>query len=317
MSSIIHSLEPLTPQQCEAFRSAAGLTVSFIDRNAIANASGLGGVTMLICRDRDNIDLVLDLCPNLKLLLVVSVGVERLPFARLAQRQIVVSNVAGINAGIMSDYALAMILAHCARLRENILNQSRHFWKPYQCVDSPEGKRLLVVGAGRTGKLIARKAKPFGMECVGVSRRGAPCDDFERVVTMESLDKELPEADFVICALPLTPSTVRLFDARRFALMKPSALFVNIARGGHVVQSDLADALRKGTIGAAALDVFEREPLAPDSEMWDVPNLIVTPHSSGRLSDFMDRAAVMLAGSAAAFLEGRAVPNSVDLESGY
>lgn len=274
-------------------------------------------IETLICRDRDRVADIIDLCPNLRFIFIVSTGVEKLPFAKLRQHHIRVANTGGINAPIMSEYAMAYILSQSARVCENLDNQRQHFWKKFQCVDTLSGQNLLIVGAGRTGQLLAPKAKAFDMNVTGVKKHPTSLANFDRVITLSELDEALPWADYIVCAIPLTPETTGLFNCHTFSLMKPTATFINISRGGLVVQTDLIDALMESKIHSAILDVYDQEPVSIDSPLWDVPNLYMTPHSSGRLENFMDHAIQYYIYNYQAYISGVAMPNEIRLNEGY
>lgn len=272
---------------------------------------------VLICRNRDNIPKFVEDCPNLKMIFVVEVGLEKLPFDELISHNVRVAHTSGISADIMSNYSMACILSHIANLEEDFANKQKHFWKKFQCTDSLIDKTLLVAGAGRTGYLIAKKAKAFGMKTIGIVKNVRDIDVFDKVGALDKLDDSLEIADFVVCVMPLTPETKHLFNAKRFDKMKRNALFVNIARGALVCESDLLEAIEKQKIAKAFLDVFEVEPLPTDHPFWNNPNIIITPHQSGRLSDYMDRAMDIFAENYQAYCKGEKMPNEANLAQGY
>lgn len=314
----LYSIEPLSESQVELIKSSTGETVTCVDRASFLDVrEEHAKVSALICRDRDNVSKIIELCPNLVFLYIVSAGVEKLPFDLLKKKNIVVCNAGGVNAEIMSQYAIAYILAQSARVCENLDNQRNHRWKKFQCVDDLAEKTLLIIGAGKVGAMLARKASAFGMRIVGIKNNVCSVPGFDKVVGLMSLNEELPKADFVICTIPLTPLTKGLFDAKRFSLMKPSATFINISRGGVVDESSLVNALQTNIIRSAVLDVFDKEPLPPDSPLWNCRGLFVTPHSSGRLECFMDAAIAQFVTNFNAYCSGDPLPNKVDLVNGY
>ena len=314
----IYTLEPLDFQQTDYLQKQTGLNVIQLNRQLFpAETKFNDDVVVLVCRDRDNISAILDNCKNLKMVFIVSTGVEKLPFEKLMQRRVTVCNTGGINAEIMSEYAMGAILLHSTRMCENFINQNKHFWKKYQCVDSLAGRKLLIAGAGRTGQLIAKKAKAFDMYVIGVKRHISQISNFDEIISLDDMDGKLSSIDYIVCTLPSTPQTYKLFNHKRFSKMNKSAVFINISRGNLVVQQDLMKALRQGLIGGAVLDVFDEEPVKPDSEIWDCPNLLITPHSSGRLENFMSEAIKYAAANINAFVNGDLLPNKVDLRNGY
>lgn len=314
----LFSIEPLTQCQVELIRGSTGCGVRCIDRTAFAEMTDIhSSVEALICRDRDDVAGIVAACPNLKFLYVVSVGVERLPFELLREKGIVVANAGGVNAEIMSQYVLAYILSQSARVCENLANQRDGRWKRFQCVDDLRGAKLLVVGAGRVGSLIAKKANVFGMHVVGIKNHVHPVKEFERIVGLNCLEAELADADYVVCTIPLTPATKGLFDERRFAAMKETATFINISRGGLVDEDALVEVLHAHKIKSAVLDVFQKEPISADSSLWKCHGLYVTPHSSGRLENFMDVAIAQFVTNLQAYLGHEPLPNKVNLVDGY
>lgn len=314
----VYSIEPLTLLQIELIKDVQSIEFIQFDRGRLFDSNyEFDHVEVLIARDRDPIEEIVNACNNLKLLFIVSTGVEKLPFELLRSRGIQVANTGGVNSGIMSEYAMAYILAKSTRVCENILNQQENHWKKFQCVDSLEGKTLLIVGAGRTGQLLAQKANVFGMHCIGVKKHVGQLFGFDKVVGLDNLNDVLPIADFIVCTLPLTDETQYLFDETKFHYMKSDATFINISRGKLVVTDDLVAALESGEIAQAVLDVFETEPIDKDSVLWHTKNLWITPHSSGRLENFMDEAIKCAARNIKAFINNESLPNKVNLTDGY
>lgn len=272
---------------------------------------------VLICRNRDNIEQFVHDNPNLKFIFIVEVGLEKLPFNELIKHNIRVANTSGISADIMSNYVMACVLEHAAHLEEDFSNKQKHYWKRYQNTESLLGKTLLVVGAGRTGTAIARKAKVFGLNTIGVVSRKRKIDFIDEVGTLENLNNYLAVSDYVVCTLPLTSVTCHLFNRERFCRMKRNSVFINISRGALVNEGDLLDSVNKGLLAKAYLDVFETEPLPANHAFWANPNIIVTPHQSGRLENHLEKALELFSPNYAAFQSGAVMPNEVNLEQGY
>lgn len=318
MEKIVYSIEPVSKESSDLIERELDCHYCYIERINFPKRTDIhGNITALICRDRDAVSEIIDYCPSLKFLFIVSTGVEKLPFRKLLERGIVVANTGGLNAPIMSEYAMAYILSQSARVCENLKNQIKGIWKKFQCVDSLENRNLLIVGAGRTGRLLAQKAKAFSMNVVGIKKHVSKQDYFDQIDSLENIDFHLGLADFVVLTIPTTPETKQMFDYERFKKMKKNAVFINISRGALVNQDELIKALKDELIGCAILDVFEEEPLSPSSEMWLLDNLIITPHSSGRLSDFMDKAIRCFVDNMKAFAINAPLPNKVDLNAGY
>ena len=318
MEKVVYSIEPISKDSSGLIEQELDCRYCYIERQHFFQRTDIhGNISILICRDRDAVSEIIDCCSSLKFLFIVSTGVEKLPFRKLLERGIVVANTGGLNAPIMSEYAMAYILSQSARVCENLKNQIKGIWKKFQCVDSLENKNLLIVGAGRTGRLLAKKAKAFSMNVVGIKKHVSKQDYFDQVDSLENIDSHLNKADFVVLTIPTTPETKQMFNYERFRKMKKNAVLINISRGALVNQGELVKALKEELIGCAILDVFEEEPLPPSSEMWQLDNLIITPHSSGRLTDFMDQAIHCFVDNMKAFSINEPLPNKVDLNAGY
>lgn len=182
----------------------------------------------------------------------------------------------------VSEHMLATTLALCRNLPQARDNQLSHRWVNIKTMRSIRGATVLVVGAGTIGGDYARLCKALGAHTVGLKRTvTGPIDGFDELDTMDALDRRLPQADVVALILPHAPETVRLMDARRLALMKPDAMLISAGRGTVLDQQALADAMTDGHLWGAALDVTVPEPLNADSPLWDIPNLLLTPHLAG------------------------------------
>jgi phosphoglycerate dehydrogenase-like enzyme len=181
------------------------------------------------------------------------------------------------------------------------------------------GHRLGIVGLGAIGSAIARLGTAFGMDVAAVRRRPeAPAPEgLERVFGPDGLDELLRFSDYLVLCAPLTAETAGLIGARELRLMKPDAYLINVARGKLVREADLVDALRERVIAGAGLDVFEHEPLAPSSPLWDLPHVIITPHTSGFTEHYWEKASEMFADNLRRYDRGEPLFNVVDKALGY
>ncbi|WP_282699291.1 D-2-hydroxyacid dehydrogenase [Streptomyces sp. CC219B] len=240
-----------------------------------------------------------------------SAGVDHLMCPELAASDTVVTNARGVFDEPIAEYVAALVLAMAKDLPRTLELQGARTWQHRES-QRLAGTRACVVGAGPIGRAIVRTLKALGVTCalVGrVPRTGihGP-DDLDRLIT---------RADWVIAAAPLTEQTHGMFDARRFGMMQPSARFINVGRGQLVVEEALVQALSRRWIAGAALDVFEREPLGPDSPLWGLPGLIVSPHMSGDTVGWRDELAVQFVDLFGRWEAGRTLPNVVDKQRGY
>ncbi|MFJ8074757.1 D-2-hydroxyacid dehydrogenase [Streptomyces sp. NPDC096176] len=240
-----------------------------------------------------------------------SAGVDRLLCPELAESDTVVTNARGIFEVPIAEYVAALVLAMAKDLPGTLELQRQRRWRHREGM-GVVGTRAVVVGAGPIGRATARMLKAIGVRTALVGRTART-----GIHGVRDLDPLMARADWVVCAAPLTDDTRGMFDARRFDLMQPSARFINVGRGPLVVESDLAAALDKRWIAGAALDVFEHEPLAPDSPLWDVPGLIVSPHMSGDTVGWRDRLGEQFVEMYELWAAGKPLPNVVDKKRGY
>lgn len=217
---------------------------------------------------------------SLKYIHTTSAGIDHMPVDYLRERGIALVNARGVYSAPMAEFALCGVL----QLYKNALSfrkkQQNHFWRQEFPLRELEGKTVTVLGAGSIASETAKRFSAMGCTVTGLCRHPTPREHFERVLSISELDAVLPESDIVILALPLTAETRRMFNAPRFALMKRGSVFVNLARGPIVDTAALLSALHDGTLSGAVIDVFEEEPLPPDSPLWDTDSLILTPHNS-------------------------------------
>ena len=259
----------------------------------------------------------LALAERLRWYFCISAGVEKLPFAYLRERGILVTNASGIHGPQMSEHALGMMIAFSRGLLRAVHSQRRHKWNRHMTLGQLAGSTLCVVGAGSIGQATAHRAKAFGMKVIGLKRHPGPVDDFDEIGGMDRLHEALGRADYVLLLTPLTQETRRLMGAAEFAAMKRTAVFLNLSRGGTVDEDALTAALRDGVIAGAGLDVFGQEPLASDSPLWDMENVLITPHVAGILPQYMELAADCFIRSCGRYRRGEPLPNRVDLSGGY
>ena len=226
----------------------------------------------------------------------------------------------GAYSKAVAEHAFAMTLMLQKKLHLYRDNQSRAAWRDMGDVTSIADSAVAVIGLGEIGTHYARMAKALGAYVIGVRRRPGPGpESVDEVYTMEALDEILSRADVVMSVLPETELTHHLYTKERFERMKPTAVFINVGRGGAVASETLCEALSDGQIAAAGVDVTELEPLPGDSPLWTLPNLMITPHISGdfHLPETLDRVADIAAENLAAYLKGEELRNQVDFETGY
>lgn len=194
-------------------------------------------------------------------------------------KQVLVTHSPGANAIAVAEFAFGLVLWSAKRFADLAELQRQHQWE-FLSLTELSVQTLLVVGLGNIGSRVARYGKAFGMRVIGVRQSRERLPEVDQQVTPEALHQVLPEADFVVLAVPLSATTAKLIGAPELALMRRTATLVNIARGKIVDVEALAAALREGRLRHACLDVLPQEPLPAESPLWEVPNLFITPHNA-------------------------------------
>lgn len=253
-------------------------------------------------------------CGSLEWIANGGVGVDHL--APWNPEQLTVTNAAGVASDMMAEYVIAGMLALSIGIPRFMEYKTARRWR-FERVAGVAGKTVAVVGLGRTGQAVARLAKRLDMQVVGTRARPAPTAHVDTVYPADRLHEALAAGDFVVVCAPLLDNTRHLIDAAAFDAMKPAAHLVDVSRGGVVDQSALVDALRSRRIAGAVLDVFEREPLPEDSPLWDLRDVIITPHCSSVYDGWERRAAEMFCDNLERRLAGRPLSNVVDPARGY
>ncbi|MER8417520.1 D-2-hydroxyacid dehydrogenase [Mesorhizobium sp. M1329] len=239
----------------------------------------------------------------------------------LQKHSMVLTNFRGIYSDHIAVHVMAYILGFARGLHYYLPRQFKHEWNPEPLdtgVVALTGKTVLIVGMGGIGSELARLCATFGLRVFGVdARRTDPVPHVERIAPAGNLDQSLPDADFVVVTVPLTPATRMMFTRPRFRAMKPSAFFINVGRGGTTSIADLIEALNAGEVAGAALDVFEDEPLRPEHPIWRTPNLFITPHMASYGPDLDERRFAIIRDNCDRFASGRPLHNVVDKVQGF
>jgi phosphoglycerate dehydrogenase-like enzyme len=251
-------------------------------------------------------------------------GVGGMLFPAMLDAPVLLTNSRGVSADPIAEHVLAVTLAMFRKLPQAITAQTERRWAQDPMLLPPPirllaGSRALVVGLGSIGSAIARRLAALGVTVTGVRRRtdlDAP-PGVSSVVPADRLLDALPHADVVVLAAPQTRRTRGFFGEAALAAMQGDALLVNVSRGKLVDEEALVEALRHGRIGGAALDVFAHEPLPPDSPLWTLPNVVITPHMSGFRPDHWDAVTELFADNVLRFTSGEPLVNLVDKSEGY
>jgi glyoxylate reductase len=281
-------------------------------RTKIADCEGI--VSLLT----DRIDAaLLAVAPKLKVISNFAVGVNNIDLAAATARGIPVGNTPGVLTDATADIAVTLLLAAARRLGESTQDAKAGRWLTWEPTgwlgQDLAGRTLGIVGLGRIGFATARRLHHgWSMKVLYTARSSKPDAERELKATHVDLPTLLKESDFVSVHADLNESTKRMFAADQFTMMKRTAVFVNTARGALVDQTALADALRRGTIFAAGLDVTEPEPLPPEHELYSLPNCVIAPHIASATTGTRDAMARMCAENLIAGVFGRPLPHCVN-----
>lgn len=216
---------------------------------------------------------------SLKFIQLTSAGFDRVPMDHIQEKGIRIYNARGVYSTPMAEFALSGVLQLYKKSRFFWENQKKCRWEKHRGLQELAGKQVCILGCGSVGTACAKRFQAFDCHVTGIDKILCENRFFDRVLPMEELDTQLKDADIVVLCLPFTEETRHLVDERRLAAMKQGAILVNIARGQIVDTKALIPALEKH-LGGAVLDVFEEEPLAEDSPLWQMENVILTPHNS-------------------------------------
>jgi phosphoglycerate dehydrogenase-like enzyme len=265
-------------------------------------------------------DRLLGRCPRLMWVHSATAGVERVLTPATLERGLAITNARGVFSDPIAEYVLMMILAVSRRLPLLLELHRERTWQPL------EGREMTdvtvgVVGLGSIGRRVAELAGKFGSRVVAIRRQTGESADglagISEILTPERLPELMAVSDFVVLALPLTPDTADLFNAEMFAHAKPGSWLINVARGALVDERALVRAVRDGRLGGAVLDAFREEPLPAESELYNTPNVIVTPHTSWSSGRVLDRSIELFCDNLGRFARGEPLLNLVDPGAGY
>ncbi len=255
-------------------------------------------------------------CPNLAFIQVSSAGVDRLLSPELLDHPVQLINARGIHGTTIAEHVFLLMLALARQFPAMQQAQQQHEWirvNPQLLAN----KTIGIIGYGSIGQAIGQRAKAFGMRVLATRRNPEPDQWADEVWGNDKLHQLLPLCDYLVLATPLTPETRHLIGAPELALCKPSAILINIARGPVVDEPALIKALQQGTIAGAGLDVFYREPLEPASPLWDMPNVIVTPHMAGHMPNYDDNVVDIFLENLRRHQANQPLINVVDKRAGY
>lgn len=240
---------------------------------------------------------------NVKWIHTLAAGVESLPFDLLRNSSILITNSRGLYADALGEFAIAAMLWFAKDLRRLLRNQDARRWQPFD-VQRLEDQTVGIIGYGGIGHAVGRRASALGMRVLTTRRR--------RELGDPTIEEVIADSHYLVMCAPLTPSTHRLLSRERLALMKPDAVFINVGRAKTVDEEALVEALQHQRIRGAALDVFDVEPLPAEHPLWQLDNVLLSPHSADHTSDAHVRAMNFFVENLRRFRAGESLENVVD-----
>jgi phosphoglycerate dehydrogenase-like enzyme len=241
---------------------------------------------------------------RLKWVQALTTGTETLTAPGVLPKDVVLTSTRGVHGPQMSELAFMNMIALARNFRKMQRNQAEAKWEQWG-MPILEGKTIVIVGLGLLAEHLAERCKLFGMQVIGISDGRTKGPHFDEVHPRKALAGLVARADFLLLLVPYSPATHHLIGRDVLAAMKPTAFLINLARGGVLDEAALIEALQAGRIAGAAMDVFSRQPLPPDSPLWRMPNVIITPNIGGRSDRFVAQTLAVIEPNLEAFLAGR------------
>mgnify|MGYP002630504135 FL=1 len=300
----------VTAEEAVASDGPCEADIAFMTREVTGNSSKDNQTPEL----RD-FEIVLRRAPRLRWLQIHPAGAERPIYRELRDRGVKVTTASGATAVTVSHSALGAVIALNRRFPLLADAQRRHAWEPRLGGRAPRdlnGQCAVIVGLGPIGRSIAVLLKSLGMRVIGARRSPDPVEPCDRTIAYGRLGEVLPEADWLILCCPASPLTRGIANAAALAAMPAGGHFVNVARGEIAVEYDIIAALASGHLAGAYLDVFENEPLDPASPLWDMPNVIVSPHTASHSLGQNEAIFEIFLDNLARWRDGRDLRNDVD-----
>lgn len=310
------SLVNLTKKQTEKIQSISGIDLKVVSPKKVT-PEDLDGVEVLYDWSNTLKDAVLK-SDTLNWIQVVRAGVDALPLRELNEKGVILTNGSGANAINIAEQTLAYMLMFMRRMNLTARHQDAREWKQDDGYDEVYNKTVMIVGVGHIGKLIAQYAKALGMKTIGVRRTDQDTEYIDEMIPMSEMKSRINEVHFVVNALPDTEETIGMFDEELFKAMSKKAYYINIGRGKTTKMDDLIAALQNEEIAGAGLDVTTPEPLPSDNPLWDMKNVIITPHDAGNSVHYEERAFDIFKRNLKSYVEnGEVVINEVNYSTGY
>lgn len=261
---------------------------------------------------------VVTAAPRLKWIQALIAGVDTYPLMEIKQRDIILTNGRGIHRIHMAEYIIWAMITMARNLHVFMRNQQDKKWERNQPQGEISGATVGILGLGEIGQETATKAKAMGMYVIGLKKNKADIQDVDEIFTYQEMAEVFKRSDYIINLLPYTPQTDKIVNRKYFDLMKPGACYVNVGRGKTVNEEDLIEALKTKKIRAMVSDVFYQEPLDRENPLWELDNVVITPHICGENTKYLEKAADLIRHNLDVYLTGQGkMRNLVNLDAGY
>lgn len=278
MSEVILNLLPVKEEEKAEFEAIAPDAEHIYAGRRTVTEEQLTRATVIFGWPRAK---MLPVCENLKWFQTMWAGADE--YLNVLPEGVTLTSSSGCNARSVAEHMLSCTLALCRVLPTYRDSQREHRWARENAMKTLLGATVLVVGAGNIGGTYAGMCRALGSHTIGVKRTAGPVEGFDQVYGLDKLDELLPQADVVALIMPHNPQSVGLMSAERIAMMKDDAILISCGRGSVLDQDALVEQMQGGKLWGAALDVTEPEPLPADHPLWDIPNVIITPHVAGNM----------------------------------
>ncbi len=274
------------------------------------------GVDLVVAPQVPWLDMLTELCPELRWLHLLTAGADVVAKTKLAKTVPWISKSSGVNSVAIAEYVIGGILYLFKSFPSLAQQQTERRWE--RCwLRELTGKRALVIGLGSVGGCIAERLCASAMDVWGVRRTSRPHPAVQRIVQHSELLDAMPYTDVLIVAAPLTPETAGLVSEQVLSRIRPGGILVDVSRGGIVPEKAVVNAINAKVLGGAVLDVFDTEPLPPESPLWTLPNVLVTPHVAGTSDCFMDNAMTIFEKNLLSLRRHRSLYTPFDAKVGY
>ncbi|WP_419883212.1 D-2-hydroxyacid dehydrogenase [Peribacillus sp. B-H-3] len=284
----------------------------------LVNDDHLKRAEILITYGEDLTEKHIEAAKQLKWIMVMSAGLEKMPLQEINQKNIMVTNARGIHSIPMAEYTIGMLLQYEKKNKLLLEQEEKALWERRIITGELSGKTILIMGTGAIGGEIARLAKAFNMKTLGINRGGKQAAYIDELYKNSDLLNVIARADYITAILPSTPETKGMLGKEHFRKMKKTAVFINIGRGDLVEDSVLLVAMKNKEIAHSILDVFNTEPLPKDHDFWRMDNVTVTPHLSSKSDRYLPRSFDIFEKNLQEYMgEGKKYINLIDSKKGY